>query len=138
VDDKKTDPIRRKARRAARAVTMGAALAAAGCSPDSSPISDNNDWDLSNDASHSDAVTADTATADAVTTDTQVRDAAVDALADADITEATCSDEADEICPEICTHNNDYDCCVLGPGFTYLPGGGCAVPGPFVPPAMRA
>jgi hypothetical protein len=50
----------------------------------------------------------------------------------------------DEICPERCTVDNDFDCCMAQNegGFmfcTYFAGGGCgcAVEGPFAPPSTR-
>lgn len=59
---------------------------------------------------------------------------------DTDVGDVICKDAEDGLCPETCTVDNDYDCCVIDPLCFYDPdfGCGCAVPGPFVPPAMVA
>jgi len=44
--------------------------------------------------------------------------------------------EGDCICPSTESPGTDADCCVLAGGF--WSSGGCAVPGPFVPPSMTA
>jgi hypothetical protein len=54
-----------------------------------------------------------------------------------------CLDEADDLCPDGCTPENDADCCTLlePTGWcTYNPewGCSCAVEGPFAPPCIAA
>lgn len=62
--------------------------------------------------------------------DAQLADAA---LADASV---ACKAEAsDGICPADCAMHEDQDCCEAQGGIWT---GGCAIPGPFVPPAMPA
>lgn len=53
-----------------------------------------------------------------------------------------CRDESDGVCPEGCTPDNDYDCCVAGNDdwtfCEYRPefGCGCMVEGPIPPPSV--
>jgi hypothetical protein len=97
-----------------------------------------------------DAVDIDDVVEDA-STDTGGDDVQVDA-ADLDVADAApdvisvplCKDETDGICPEDCTEDNDYDCCVgredEGLFCSYFGDGGgcgCAVEGPFAPPSTR-
>ncbi len=59
-----------------------------------------------------------------------------------DVTPPTCSAEVDDVCPDVCTVDNDADCCNLEGGdppwceFDPEFGCACAVPGPFVAPEM--
>ncbi len=189
--------IRRRALRAAKAVTMGAALVGlgVGCStgdgqPNPDVGDDTNQVDNGTDSnitdSGTDTTTADVGTdvattdsgadtgiedqgsdtteedateADALDTSTKM-DVGDDAIADVGLDSVTadvvldegstdtgeigCEDKADDICPEICTKDDDADCCFEyggnGPPCDWVPELGCmcAVPGPFVAPAMVA
>jgi hypothetical protein len=121
--DKSNDLIRQRALRAARAVTMGAALVAAGCSSDTDqPPSEG--WGIGEHDDASGDVSAD------------VADSA-DVIAEVG---PTCSESFDRVCPEGCEASNDADCCEQSGDCLWHEGetGGCAcaVPGPFVPPSM--
>lgn len=120
--------IRRKAMKAIQAVTASAVLfAGVSCSPDDD-IRDPS-WNLQEGDTGNDA----TADADATVDDTG--DAMVDAATRCNAEEST------GVCPAECTMDNDIDCCESNNG-CWDSGvcweGGCAVPGPFVPPRMAA
>ena len=126
--------IRRKALKAARAVTAGALLfAGLSCTDvdDTTPPG----WDVgegSPDVSSPDTGTAEARAPDTSAPDTSPPDPDVsetDALVD-------CSGEVtDGICPSHCHEHNDADCCEEWGGIW---AGGCAIEGPFVPPSMPA
>lgn len=141
----KSDEIARKrALLASRAVTMGGVLMLAACGTTDSSTGDAGTLA---DSGGSDTSGGDTGGAD-VDEDTSVdaggdaeTDTAPDVLADAG---PGCSDELDGVCPEDCIPDNDHDCCLDpnwggGPDWcSYDPefGCGCAVEGPFAPPAV--
>jgi hypothetical protein len=103
--------LRRKALHAAMAVTMGAAIVACG-SEDTTP---DPDADVSGDAS---------------------ADAAADVSIDV---AAACSGNADGICGDTCTRDNDADCCEADSLCYWSVENstcGCAVEGPFAPPSL--
>ncbi|MFB6375330.1 MAG: hypothetical protein ABEN55_19910 [Bradymonadaceae bacterium] len=112
-DQDEKDALRRRAIRAAKAVTLGAAVV--GSTACGSPDPDDNaGWDVGPDGGSSDDVVADTS----------------------QDTAPTCSSTMDGVCPTACNKSNDVDCCKQNDG-TWT-NGDCAVavPGPFVPPAM--
>lgn len=146
--------IRKKALRAMQAVTASAVLFA-GVSCSSTEGSDDSEWNLHEEDAGND-VTTDTngdasgdtngdASADA-SGDTG-GDASTDVGGDTDTNGETdvalsCNDEQSTgVCPEGCTMEDDVDCCHEGGGCWDMDEcweGGCAVPGPFVPPRMVA
>lgn len=128
---------RARALRASLAVTLGGALVA-GCGTsqtDDDRTTDGGTVDAATDA------TSDTATDTAPDTAADVApDTAPDVSPDTPPADAgaTCADESDGVCPEGCSIDEDYDCCMeFDPDWcTYDPewGCGCAVEGPFAPP----
>jgi hypothetical protein len=130
---------RARALRASLAVTLGGAIAAVGCGTSQSDDESVVDGGAS-DTSPTDTDSSDTGT-DA-SSDAQ-GDAAMDVAPDAPPLDVgpSCADEPDDVCPDGCTVDDDYDCCVASdPDWcTYDPewGCGCAVEGPFAPPTGR-
>lgn len=108
---------RERALRAARAVTLGAALAIAGCASSHTPDGDRADADIPRDGD---------VPADAGPDSPPV---VVDAGRDG-------GSDFDGVCPPGVPWYEDADCCEMGGGGWYM--GSCAVPGPFVPPSMDA
>ncbi|MGM0556916.1 MAG: hypothetical protein ACQEVA_11105 [Myxococcota bacterium] len=150
------DTLKQRALRAAKAVTLSAAFVGAAACADETQ-GDNNGWDVGGQDA------ADTASDTGDTTDTAVADAtdiAEDSAADtgdviemdvSDTVEDTsdtvdgdasvsCSPDFDDVCPESCNASNDADCCEDSGGSwsKFADAGACAVPGPFVPPALVA
>jgi len=133
----KSSRARARALRASLAVTLGGALAAAGCGTsqtDDRRTTDAGPTDTSTDGGETDAATdaapdAEPDTSPDVAPDTPPADVA-----------PSCADESDGVCPEGCTIDDDYDCCMdFDPDWcTYDPewGCGCAVEGPFAPPNL--
>jgi hypothetical protein len=125
MSDNSNTRIRQKALRAARAVTMGAALVAAGCSSDAEEPRPTGGWDVAEKTDAQGDTSPDVA---------DVADVAPDVIAD---TGPTCSGTSDQLCPETCDDSNDIDCCEADGLCDWYEGGcGCAVPGPFTPPSM--
>lgn len=119
-NQKDEDLLRRRAIRAAKAVTLGVAVAGSTACTNPEP-DDDNDWPVGRDSGD---VAADTSRDTAP-------DARVDGGSDA---RPTCSSMEDGKCPNHCNRSNDIDCCEESGGDWY--GEGCGIPGPFVPPAM--
>lgn len=124
-DQDEKDALQRRAIRAAKAVTLGAAFV--GTTACSGPAPDDSGWEFEPDGGGPDDVAADTS-----------RDTGPDTRADtSQDTEPTCSTMKDGTCPNTCDMSNDADCCEQSGGiWSGGNNGACAVPGPFVPPAM--
>ncbi len=128
------DELKDKALQAARAATMSAALVGAtACSePDTTQeVRDGGGWNVGdNDRDVSER------TDDDVSIDTG-SDALADTSPDTNDT-LSCEPVSDDTCPSFCTRENDADCCEQNRRcrWTEESGCGCAVPGPFVPPAI--
>jgi hypothetical protein len=144
------ETFKQRALRAAKAVTLSAAFVGAAACADDGNNNSNDGWDVGgDDASDTTMDVSDTTTAD--TTDTTADTAndtgdtiEMDVVDSGDAVDGdasvSCSAELDNVCPETCNASNDADCCENGGGSwqPYGDTGACAVPGPFVPPAMVA
>lgn len=128
------DELTQKALRAARAVTMSAALLGGGAACGEGPPDDQGEkWPLEEE----DTV-GDTGTDTGDTRDT-IADTTAPDTAEPDTSQPTCSSVSDDECPLICSQSNDRDCCEQQTNcHWYDDECGCAVPGPFTPPAMLA
>ena len=116
------DQIRSKALTAMKAVTASAILfAGVACSSESDTTRDVG-WNVD----QQDTAVSDTS--DAVAT------------ADADNGEDCNDEESTGVCPDHCTQDNDVDCCESSGMYEWWDDGcyAVAVPGPFVPPSMKA
>ena len=136
---------RRRALRAAQVVTIGLALAGGGCSdrgddPDATAIDSGGGDSGGTDSGGSDSGGSDSGGSDASDPDSGPMDGggAPDVrVADAgDCARAEEDPDFDCLCPPGAGPGTDADCCEMSGGF--WAGGGCAVPGPFVPPSMHA
>lgn len=114
--------IRKKALIAIKAVTAGAVLfAGVACSGEEEAN------DVGFNITEADAATGDT-------------EGDTTPVADADSGAECNSEESTGVCPEMCDRDNDVDCCNDDGMYEWWDGGchAMAVPGPFVPPKMRA
>jgi hypothetical protein len=138
--------LRRQALRAARAVAMGGAVVALslGCGNTTSGAGGGTDTTVVSDSSTTGADSEAPAPCDPTVADGHCP--SVCNMSD-DVDCCTvgeggwensactgCNDTKDGKCPAGCDMGNDADCCEEGGGG--WAGGGCAVPGPFVAPAM--
>ncbi len=149
---------RQRALRASLAVTLGGAALGAGCgtAPTETDRSGGGGEDTAVDAAGD--VGADTP---APAADSDLPDVSIDTpgpdtdppdvievgpdvpeSVDVDLdTAVACSDEQDDVCPEGCTVDDDWDCCYYWDFDCYYEPGwgcGCAVEGPFAPPSVAA
>lgn len=144
---------RRRALRAAQVVSIGLALAGGGCSgrQDAPPAMDSGTMTVDSGGSDSgspgDSGGVDSGGGDldggGDTDAGMMADAGggTDAgrLPDAGSRPDGCVPETvdhDCYCDPVRGPGYDADCCTMSGGF-WVPGGGCAVPGPFVPPSVR-
>jgi hypothetical protein len=123
------DELTQKALRAARAVTMSAALLGGGAAcGDEPPDEPSDSWSFTDE---------DTAT-DTGTDTTEPPDTVADTT-EPDTSQPVCSSTSDNVCPAECSQSNDRDCCEQQTNCQWFDDScGCAVPGPFTPPAMLA
>ena len=138
------DELTQKALRAARAVTMSAALLGGGAAcGDAPPDEPSEGWSFEDEDTVGDTGTDTTDTrdtlADTAEPDTAEPDTIVADTTEPDTSQPTCSSVSDDECPLTCSESNDRDCCEAQTNCHWYDGTcGCAVPGPFTPPAMLA
>ncbi len=127
-----TNPSRRRALHATRAVTFGGFALAAACGTTPEPVPDTG-TDTSTDVTEDTSVDATPDVApDTIGPDTML-----------DIGTSVCSTESDGVCPEGCSQEEDIDCCLANNddfewcSFDPSYGCSCAVEGPFAPPTFE-